>query len=176
MHGLAIVAGWLLFFWGWHRVLSASPDFSELRLLMLGAAVVVPVVTVSWILHNRGIHRRKGPRRSVPSATLAYAVDFNGREIVADFRSLDQAQRVWIVIDGTRKLYQQETGAVAADTDRPAEARDRAQPTRPTHPIAPARSAHADDAVPSPAASDGRAVTTADDGEKSNDRDGRPQP
>ena len=71
-HALAIAVGWVLFFWGWQRVLGRSADFGELRLLMLGAAVVVPVVTVSWILHNRGIHRRKGPRRSVPAATLDY--------------------------------------------------------------------------------------------------------
>jgi len=104
-HGLAIVAGWVLFFWGWQRVLAATADFSELRILMIGAAVVVPVVTVSWILHNQGIHRRKGPRRSVPAATLAYRVDFNGREIVADFRGLAEARRVDVVVDGAFKTY-----------------------------------------------------------------------
>lgn len=104
-HWLAIGAGWVLFFWGWHRVLAGRPDFDALRLLMLGAATVVPVVTVSWILHNRGIHRRKGPRRAVPVATLQYRLDFNGREVVADFRALAEAQRVHIAIDGSRKLY-----------------------------------------------------------------------
>lgn len=104
-HGLAIVAGWLLFFWGWQRVLAATADFSELRILMIGAAVVVPVVTVSWILHNQGIHRRKGPRRSVPVATLAYRVDFNGREIVADFRALAEARRVDVIVEGGFKTY-----------------------------------------------------------------------
>ena len=104
-HGLAIVAGWALFFWGWQRVLARGTDFSELRLLMLGAAIVVPVVTVSWILHNRGIHRRKGPRRSVPVAALDYRVDFVGRTVVADFRALSQAQRVDIVVDGALKRY-----------------------------------------------------------------------
>lgn len=104
-HGLAIAAGWILFFWGWHRVLAGRPDFDALRLLMLGAATVVPVVTISWILHNRGIHRRKGPRRNVPVATLQYQVDFNGREVVADFRALAEAQQVHIAIDGGRKRY-----------------------------------------------------------------------
>lgn len=180
VHGLAIVAGWLLFFWGWHRVLAATPDFSELRLLMLGAAVVVPVVTVSWILHNRGIHRRKGPRRSVPAATLAYAVDFNGREIVADFRSLGQAQRVWIVIDGTRKHYQQEAGAVASSADDPAEGRGRTLPAAPPQspPAAPSALAIGAGGVSSSAAATSgvRTMTTADAGEASNDRGGQPQP
>lgn len=104
-HGLAIVAGWVLFFWGWQRVLVGHPDFEALRVLVLGAATVVPVVTVSWILHNRGIHRRKGPRRSVPAATLQYHVDFNGREVVADFSALSAAQEIHITVEGSRKLY-----------------------------------------------------------------------
>ncbi|MBI5720176.1 MAG: hypothetical protein HZC37_21080 [Burkholderiales bacterium] len=112
-HVLAIVAGWVLFFWGWHRVLASTPDFAALQLLMLGAATVVPVVTVSWILHNRGIHRRKGPRRHVPAATLEYRVDFNGREIVADFRALAQVRRVHIVVDGMRKHYGDDAAAMA---------------------------------------------------------------
>ncbi len=115
-HGLAIIAGWVLFFWGWHRVLAATPDFAELRLLMLGAAIVVPVVTVSWILHNRGIHRRKGPRRQVAGARLEYRVDFNGREIVADFRALAPARQVHIVVEGTRKLYREDAADAAAGT------------------------------------------------------------
>lgn len=104
-HWLAIVAGWGLFFWGWHRVLVGHPDFETLQLLVIGAATVVPVVTVSWILHNRGIHRRKGPRRSVPSATLQYESDFNGREVVADFGALAGAQEIHVTVEGGRKLY-----------------------------------------------------------------------
>jgi hypothetical protein len=121
-HWLAIAAGWVLFFWGWHRVLVGHPDFEALRLLVLGAATVVPVVTVSWILHNRGIHRRKGPRRSVPTATLHYQVDFNGREVVADFRALAEAQQIHIAVDGGRKLYRATPGSDAVAPRRAAEA------------------------------------------------------
>jgi hypothetical protein len=113
-HLLAIVAGWALFFWGWQRVLARGTDFSELRLLMLGAAIVVPVVTVSWILHNRGIHRRKGPRRSVPEAVLDYQTDFNGRTVIADFSGLAWARRVDIVIEGASKRYRERTENEAA--------------------------------------------------------------
>ncbi len=119
LHLLAIAAGWMLFFWGWHRVLARGADFSELRLLMLGAAIVVPVITVSWILHNRGIHRRKGPRRSVRLMSLEYHTDFNGRAIEGDFAALALARRVDIVVDGACKRYLQgidgEQGVVAAD-------------------------------------------------------------
>ncbi|MBL8343702.1 MAG: hypothetical protein JNL30_19710 [Rubrivivax sp.] len=72
---------------------------------MIGAAVVVPVITVSWILHNRGIYRRKGPRRRAAGAVLDYRVDFHGREVVADFRALASAQRIELVIEGAFKRY-----------------------------------------------------------------------
>lgn len=118
-HGLAIATGWALFFWGWQRVLARGTDFSELRALVIGAAIVVPVVTVSWILHNRGIYRRKGPRRRAAGAVLDYRVDFNGREVAADFRALASAQRVEVVIEGAFKRYRE--GAWRGDS--PAAAR-----------------------------------------------------
>lgn len=124
-HVLAIIAGWALFVWGWHRVLAGHPDFDTLRALVVGAAVVVPVVTLSWILHNRGIHRRKGPRRAVPAATLRYTVDFNGRAVTGDFDALADAQRVLIVVEGEHKRYVAhgaDPGAAAANPvgDEPA--------------------------------------------------------
>lgn len=133
-HGLAIVAGWVLFIWGWHRVLATTPDFADLRLLMLGAAIVVPVVTVSWILHNRGIHRRKGPRRSVVTARLEYGVDFNGREVVADFRALAQARHVQIVVEGGRKEYRDEAHALPHEDGQRAPETRQARATRPAAP------------------------------------------
>ena len=133
-HALAIVAGWLLFFWGWHRVLARGADFGELRLLVLGAAIVVPVVTVSWILHNRGIHRRKGPRRQVAVATLDYRVDFHGRTIEGDFSALVGARRVDIVVDGLRKRYVEgrldDAQAVLAHTELPGATSDLAARAR----------------------------------------------
>lgn len=112
-HVLAVFVGWGLFCWGWQRVLAGHPDFRELRLLMLGAAIVVPVVTVYWILHNQGIHRRKGPRRSVPAAELDYRTDFHGHEVEADFDALAQARCVDIVIEAGTKRYVDVTGRLA---------------------------------------------------------------
>jgi len=156
-HGLAIVAGWVLFFWGWQRVLAATTDFSELRLLMIGAAIVVPVVTVSWILHNQGIHRRKGPRRHVPVATLAYRMDFNGREIVADFRALAEARRVDVVVDGALKTYRAQDGQAVPDTPEGTALPTAERPATTRAPIAPDVTA----ARPAPATRDATRETTA---------------
>lgn len=105
LHALVIVAGWLLFAWSWHRVTADKPELGELRLLMLGALAVVPPLTLGWVAHNVGIHRRKGPRRSVPAVALRYDTDFNGRRIEADWTLLAHARRIDIVVEGDRKRF-----------------------------------------------------------------------
>lgn len=105
LHALVIAAGWLLFAWSWHRVTADRPELGELRLLMLGALAVVPPLTLGWVAHNVGIHRRKGPRRSVPAVALHYDTDFNGRHIDADWARLARARRIDIVVEGDRKRF-----------------------------------------------------------------------
>ena len=109
LHLLVILGGWALYIWGWQRVASNQPEFGDIRALVLGAALVVAVVTLSWIAHNRGIHRRKGPRQTVPSASMNYDSDFNGRRIQADWPALKLARYIEIVIDGADKQYRQQS-------------------------------------------------------------------
>jgi len=71
----------------------------------VGAALVVPLLTLSWIAHNVGIHRRKGPRRAVTPANTAYSKDFAGRMIVADWEALGSCPRIAILADGEIKRY-----------------------------------------------------------------------
>jgi hypothetical protein len=105
VHALGITLGWVLFVWGWQRVLAGHPHFDAVRELIVGAAIVVPVVTLSWIAHNVGIHRRKGARRAAaPRAPAPPAADFHGRGIRADWPALATAQRIEIVIVGEHKL------------------------------------------------------------------------
>lgn len=106
LHALVVLAGWVLFVWGWERVLAGRPDFAELLLLIGGALVLVPVLTLSWVLHNVGIYRRKGPRRSSARVALDYRHDFNGRHIDADWAMLAGARRVRIRNDGAHKRFE----------------------------------------------------------------------
>lgn len=104
-HALLVVAGWVLFVWSWQRVTADRPELGELRWLMLGALAVVPLITIAWVLHNVGIHRRKGPRRSVPVVPMVYGADFNGRRIDADWARLAQVRRIDIEIEGEVKRF-----------------------------------------------------------------------
>ena len=46
--GLLISFGWWLFVWSWQRVTADRPELGELRLLMIAAVLVVPVLGLLW--------------------------------------------------------------------------------------------------------------------------------
>ncbi|MBG6080539.1 hypothetical protein IWX58_002226 [Rubrivivax gelatinosus] len=116
VHALVVLAGWVLFVWGWERVASGQPAVGELLWLIVGALVLVPALTLSWVLHNVGIYRRKGPRRSSALVALDYTHDFNGRRIDADWTALASARRVLIRNDGGHKRFENADPAPAAPT------------------------------------------------------------
>lgn len=116
VHALVVLAGWVLFVWGWERVASGQPAVGELLWLIVGALVLVPALTLSWVLHNVGIYRRKGPRRSSALVALDYTHDFNGRRIDADWTALAGARRVLIRNDGGHKRFENADPAPAAPT------------------------------------------------------------
>lgn len=126
LHALLIALGWLLFAWSWRRVTADGPAVGELQWLLLAALLVVPVLTLSWVAHNVGIHRRKGPRRSVPAVDMRYERDFNGRRIEADWPALAAARRIDIVLDGDRKRYLDRTQPPAPPRPAPARALEEA--------------------------------------------------
>lgn len=104
LHGLLIAIGWVGFGWLWWRVGTYSWDSRDLQLLVLAAALFFPVATGAWVLHNRGIYRRRGPRRSVQA--VAYTgQDIHGRPVAADWSLLQAAHEVVIDCSGAVKLY-----------------------------------------------------------------------
>lgn len=104
-HGVVIVLGWLLFAWSWQRVTADRPEIGELFWLLVAALMVVPVLTLSWVAHNVGIYRRKGPRRSVTPVSPQFERDFNGRRICADWAPLQHSRRIRIVVDEQHKRF-----------------------------------------------------------------------
>lgn len=104
-HVVVLFGGWGLFAWGWARVLQDRWDTRPLLLLIVGSLVLLPLVTVFWIAHNKRIYRIKGPRSGVPKVDEAYREDWNGRRIEADWAQLAHADLVIVdVVDG-RKTY-----------------------------------------------------------------------
>ena len=105
LHLAALVVGWALFFWGWYDVLGQHWDTTALIWLIVGSLVLLPMMTIAWVLHNVGIHRRKGPRTGLRKVDETYRHDWNGREISADFAALARANVVVIDVEGKRKVY-----------------------------------------------------------------------
>jgi hypothetical protein len=104
-HVIAIIVGWCLFFWFWWRVAGQPWDSRDLRLLVIAAAVGFPLVTGAWILHNRGIYKRRGPRRAIPPGPMLYEADFNGRQVDSDWAALRAERQIEIALDGSVKRY-----------------------------------------------------------------------
>lgn len=105
LHFAALAVGWGLFSWGWYDVLGQHWETEFLKWLVTGSVVILPLVTIAWVLHNVGIHRRKGPRTGTRKVDEAYRHDWNGREISADFAALARASVVVIDVEGKRKVY-----------------------------------------------------------------------
>ena len=104
VHLLVVALGWAVFGWFWWRVAGHSWDSRDLRLLVLAATLLFPLVTGAWVLHNRGIYRRLGPRRSVNTVRYA-AQDIHGRPVAADWGLLLTAHDVVVDCSGAVKLY-----------------------------------------------------------------------
>jgi len=105
LHLVALAVGWTLFVWGWYDVSNQPWDTTALKWLVGGSLVVLPLFTVAWIVHNVGIHRRKGPRTHLREVDDSYRHDWNGREISADLATVRGAPIVVIRIEGGRKIY-----------------------------------------------------------------------
>ena len=105
LHLAALAVGWGLFFWAWHDVLGQHWETEFLTWLVTGSLVILPVLTTAWVLHNVGIHRRKGPRKGARKTDETYRHDWNGREVSADFAALARASVVVIDVEGKRKVY-----------------------------------------------------------------------
>lgn len=106
LHLLLNLLGWVLFvgFW-WHVLTTQEIDPRSILILIVGSLLVLPMVTLIWVLHNRGIHLRKGPRTSVRQVEELYAADWEGRRVHADWPVLKQARVVTISVDETGKHF-----------------------------------------------------------------------
>jgi hypothetical protein len=104
---LAVLGGWILFVWFWLRVAGeTSPGTILWGVAAVGAiTALVTTTTVWWIVHNLRIHKRKGPRRSVPIAMPVYRQDFLGRDLDGDWSLLRRSSVVVVLAEDGRKRF-----------------------------------------------------------------------
>ncbi len=99
------LVGWPALGWCWWLVIrdgdAPTPTMVAAPVVL---AVVTLVVTMWWVRHNLAIHRRKGPRRSVPVAAFPYLTDRRGRPLHLDHGALRSAREVVVGIaaDGAK--------------------------------------------------------------------------
>jgi hypothetical protein len=120
LHLAGLAAGWALFVYWWYLVAINDWDETDVALIILVTLVVSPALTIGWVLHNRGIFRRKGPRMDQPRVAIDYVVDWNGRKVQADWAALADAAVVAVTVDGPHKIYQAEAPATPATIRSPA--------------------------------------------------------
>ena len=106
-HGLALIAGWLLFFgFWWHVLTTQSISHREIVLLIAGSLILFPLLTLYWVLHNRAIYKAKGPRRQVRVVAEHYPCDWEGRNMLGEWSVLKSARSIVVMVDSENKVYQ----------------------------------------------------------------------
>lgn len=115
-HLVVVVAGWCLFggFW-WTVLWQPAHPLTNIIWLIASALVLLPAVTLYWILHNRGIYARKGPRRKVLVVEAVYANDWAGRPVHAEFGQLRQARLITIHSTAEEKFFQASTRSLSPE-------------------------------------------------------------
>lgn len=100
IHVVLVLVGWFIFGWFWWKVLFeqvSSP--TDLSWLVIGTLVGIPAITLGWVLHNRNLYARKGPRTHGRYVADTYTHDWMGRLVLASF---DELRRVpFVIIDTT---------------------------------------------------------------------------
>lgn len=105
-HVLLVTLGWMIFGAFWWIVLPQDIDaFSDIARLIAIALLLLPAITLYWVMHNRSIYQRKGPRLHVQRVAVPYTHDWAGRVVRADFQALRQAREITIMSTAEEKYF-----------------------------------------------------------------------
>jgi len=103
LHLAALAVGWGLFVWAWHDVLGQHWEAEFLTWLVTGSLVILPTLTIAWVLHNVEFIAARVLGRARATSTSSNRSDWNGREVSADFAALARANVVVIDVEGKRQ-------------------------------------------------------------------------
>lgn len=105
-HVVLVVLGWCIFggFW-WLTLMRQSHRLADITWLVAAALVFIPLVTLYWVVHNRGIYARKGPRRQRQVVEARYGQDWMGRAVRAEFDQLRHARFITVLSSNEEKRF-----------------------------------------------------------------------
>ena len=109
LHHLMALAGWILFVYWWWIVFQRVSE-TEIRFTLVFIALAlafVVLITVFWVLHNRAIWKRKGPRRKPIESPGFVKRDSLGRRVrFAESRQkMLESSLVRVDVEQTEKVY-----------------------------------------------------------------------
>lgn len=106
-HAVIVVGGWLVLAAFWVRAVSiADASVVTTILTVVGAGLIGTLaVTLVWIAHNLRIHRRKGPRTTVPPVEERFTHDSVGRRLAADWEAVVASSLLRIAAGPDEKRY-----------------------------------------------------------------------
>ncbi len=104
-HVLLVLLGWIVYFGFWWKVLRGPTDLGPLFVVIPIIVIVVPAVTLFWILHNLHLYRARNARRTSLQASTRYDTDWEGRRIEADWEWVRGAAEIDIRSEGDVKRY-----------------------------------------------------------------------
>lgn len=106
LHAVLLLAGWIVFFWFWWHVATTQEINTRQAVLLIGASLLMlPLVTLAWVMHNRNIFKLKGPRTGMREVRTDYRTDWEGRAVQADWAGLKTARIVTIEVNESGKHY-----------------------------------------------------------------------
>lgn len=106
LHGVVVVLGWIMFGWGWWTVgFVHTLRPTVLPALIVLTLIIVPLLTLFWVVHNREIYARKGQRTGLRASVETYTQDWSGRQVHAEFEALRHAALVMINSTPTDKYF-----------------------------------------------------------------------
>ena len=114
LHVAVATGGWALFsYWWWIVLQRTSRAQVESSAVFLGVALVAVVATTGfWILHNRALFRRKGPRTQVLPEAPVPTEDALGQPLVYEGGpdAVRATGHVRIVVEDAGKRYKAARG------------------------------------------------------------------
>ncbi|HQU15451.1 MAG: hypothetical protein B7Z66_07350 [Chromatiales bacterium 21-64-14] len=104
-HVLLVMLGWVIYFGFWWKVLRGPTDVGPLFVVIPFIIVMVPAITLYWILHNLRLYRARDARRGSSIVADHYERDWHGRRVVADWDEVHRAREVVIRSEEGIKRY-----------------------------------------------------------------------